>query len=203
MPTTESSRQRLCAAIYFALALVTLAVYWPLSRHDFINLDDQQYITSNAQVQSGLTWANVVWAFKTSEAANWHPLTWLSHMMDCDLWRPQSRRASSDQPALSHRQHIAALFSAQTVDRRFMAQFFCRRAFRLASAARRIGRLGCGTQGCLERIILMLTLIVYVRATRKGGRRSKAESRAQKFRLSTFGLRPSTISWLCSSSPAG
>src|SRR5580700_8287203 len=86
MLTAKLTRKRLSVAACLTLALVTLAVYWPMSRHDFINLDDQQYITSNAHVQAGLTWAGVVWAFKTNEAANWHPLTWISHMMDCNLY---------------------------------------------------------------------------------------------------------------------
>jgi tetratricopeptide (TPR) repeat protein len=72
--------------ICLALALVTLAVYWPVSRHEFINFDDQLYITANHHVQAGLTWSGVIWAFTNDEAQNWHPLTWLSHMVDCQLY---------------------------------------------------------------------------------------------------------------------
>lgn len=69
-----------------ALACVTLAVYWPVTGHDFINFDDPDYVTLNPVVQAGLTWRGVVWAFTQSHAANWHPLTWLSHMLDCQLF---------------------------------------------------------------------------------------------------------------------
>src|SRR5439155_19910820 len=68
------------------LALATLAVFWPVARFDFVNYDDGDYVTANAHVQSGLKWENVVWAFTTGHASNWHPLTWLSHMLDCQLF---------------------------------------------------------------------------------------------------------------------
>jgi len=62
---------------------VTLAVYWPVTRHQFIDFDDYQYIVDNGHVTGGLNWADFVWAFTNTEAANWHPLTWLSHQLDC------------------------------------------------------------------------------------------------------------------------
>jgi tetratricopeptide (TPR) repeat protein len=68
------------------LALATLVVFLPVARQGFVNYDDSDYVTENAHVQSGLTWANVVWAFTTGHASNWHPLTWLSHMLDCQLF---------------------------------------------------------------------------------------------------------------------
>lgn len=74
------------SGICLALALVTLVCYWPATRHDFINLDDQQYIVQNAHVAQGLTWNGVAWAFGTRYASNWHPLTWMSHMLDCTLF---------------------------------------------------------------------------------------------------------------------
>jgi hypothetical protein len=57
------------------LALTTLAVFLPVARHDYVNYDDSDYVTGNAHVQSGLKWENVVWAFKSGHASNWHPLT--------------------------------------------------------------------------------------------------------------------------------
>ena len=52
----------------------------------FINYDDRDYVYENAQVKSGLSWTTVEWAFTTTHAANWHPLTWLSHALDCQLF---------------------------------------------------------------------------------------------------------------------
>src|SRR6266850_6413629 len=72
--------------ISLLLALTTLAVLWPVTQNDFVNYDDLDYVTANAHVQSGLNWKGVVWAFTTGHASNWHPLTWLSHMVDCQLF---------------------------------------------------------------------------------------------------------------------
>ncbi|HEY1717381.1 MAG TPA: tetratricopeptide repeat protein [Verrucomicrobiae bacterium] len=73
-------------AVCLALAAITLLVYSPMLWHGFINYDDPDYITGNAHVIGGLTWTNVAWAFTTGDAANWHPLTWISHMTDCQLF---------------------------------------------------------------------------------------------------------------------
>ena len=70
------------------LVAVTLAVYWPVVRCDFLNYDDPKYFTSNTHVLGGLTPVNVAWAFTTGQASNWHPLTWLSLMLDVDLFGP-------------------------------------------------------------------------------------------------------------------
>lgn len=71
---------------YVALCVATLAVYAPVARFDFVNFDDPDYVTQNSHVRSGLTPANIVWAFSSTKAANWFPLTWLSHMLDCQLF---------------------------------------------------------------------------------------------------------------------
>jgi tetratricopeptide (TPR) repeat protein len=66
--------------------LVTIALYLPALRHEFLLYDDQQYVTENRHVLTGLNWPGVAWAFKSYYASNWHPLTWLSHMLDCQLY---------------------------------------------------------------------------------------------------------------------
>ena len=83
-----SWREKLCrpAWLCWLLALTTLAVFLPVARQGFVNYDDSDYVSENAHVQSGLKWENVVWAFTTGHASNWHPLTWLSHMLDCQLF---------------------------------------------------------------------------------------------------------------------
>ena len=68
------------------LAAVTVAVYWPVLHFGFINYDDSEYITENLQVRAGLTWRGLVWAFTQFHAWNWHPVTWLSHMLDWQLY---------------------------------------------------------------------------------------------------------------------
>jgi Tfp pilus assembly protein PilF len=68
------------------LALGTLAFYNPIVRNGFTNFDDDIYILNNAHVRAGLTWETVQWAFTSYDAANWHPLTWLSHALDFQLF---------------------------------------------------------------------------------------------------------------------
>ena len=86
MLAAKLTKNQLAALICLALAVVTTALYLPMTHHDFVNFDDDDYITSNSHVQAGLTWAGLIWAFQTGTAANWHPLTWLSHMLDCQLY---------------------------------------------------------------------------------------------------------------------
>jgi tetratricopeptide (TPR) repeat protein len=82
------SRPRFIALL---LVLGTLAVYLPAAHHPFTLYDDSDYVTENSVVQRGLTWDGFRWAFGF-HASNWHPLTWLSHMADCQLFsaRPES-----------------------------------------------------------------------------------------------------------------
>src|SRR6202167_2938062 len=68
------------------LAAVTIALYMPVTKHSFIVLDDRDYVTANFHIQGGLSWNTVKWAFTSTTAANWHPLTWLSHAVDCQLF---------------------------------------------------------------------------------------------------------------------
>ena len=72
--------------IIFILILCTLVVYWQVKDFNFVGYDDELYITENSHIQSGLTINGVVWAFTTFKAGNWHPLTWLSHMLDIELY---------------------------------------------------------------------------------------------------------------------
>src|SRR5204863_358093 len=64
------------------LALMTIAVFWPVRQFDFISFDDPDYVTANPRVRQGLTSEGVKWAFTASRSSNWHPLTWMSHMLD-------------------------------------------------------------------------------------------------------------------------
>ena len=82
---TRDAQFRIQCLIYGGLALVTFCLYLPALRHEFVNYDDQQYVTDNPRVQAGLTWHGLVWAFGFY-AGNWHPLAWLSHMLDCQLY---------------------------------------------------------------------------------------------------------------------
>ena len=89
---TGPRKAALLAAIGLGLAAATLAAYAPALRGEFIDAyDDADYVFDNPRVKAGPTWAGVGWAFARSHAANWHPLTWISHMIDCGIWGLDSR----------------------------------------------------------------------------------------------------------------
>ena len=86
--TSNTQKQkRLAIGIALLLAIVTLIVYNGVFRSDFLNFDDDVYITSNNHVMQGLSWESFKWAFSAKYANNWHPLTWLSHMTDIQLFK--------------------------------------------------------------------------------------------------------------------
>ena len=78
------AKQRLILSLLLVLA--TLALYNPVTRAPFLNLDDDLYVTENPDVRAGLTWHSVAWAFRTTTNTNWHPITWLSHELDCQVF---------------------------------------------------------------------------------------------------------------------
>src|SRR5205807_1019344 len=72
--------------ICFLLLVAIAAVYGQVSHFDFVNIDDPDYVTSNPYVRQGVTAAGLAWAITTGEAANWFPLTRISHMLDVQLF---------------------------------------------------------------------------------------------------------------------
>src|SRR5262249_53333108 len=80
------SRNGRSLAILFSLGVVVLISFWEVTHCDFINFDDDVYVTGNAPVQQGITPDAIRWAFTTDHNANWFPLTWLSHMLDVQLF---------------------------------------------------------------------------------------------------------------------
>ncbi len=93
VPLTESSLKKpYVLLIYLLLALATFIAFEQLRHNEFIDYDDDQYVSMNPRVIGGFTRDAVCWAFTTTHAANWHPLTWLSHMLDCELFDLNSGR---------------------------------------------------------------------------------------------------------------
>ena len=84
-PRTVSPRAQV-VLLAIALVIATIALYYPVSGHPFLNYDDDVYVVHNRHVQAGLTRETVQWAFVSLHASNWHPLTWLSHALDCQLF---------------------------------------------------------------------------------------------------------------------
>lgn len=72
--------------VYLMLIVITLAVFLQVCNFEFINYDDNWYVFNNNHIFTGLTWQNVVWVFTSAHGGNWHPLTGLSHILDCQLF---------------------------------------------------------------------------------------------------------------------
>lgn len=94
--TAPSSRLRLLI-VSGVLFLGTLLLFARTLGNDFIGYDDPAYVTENLQVQTGLGWSGIYWAFTTGAVSNWHPLTWLSHQLDWQLFgaSPAGHHATS------------------------------------------------------------------------------------------------------------
>ncbi len=81
------AREKRSPILCLVLVLLTLSVYNSVIHNGFTNFDDNLYVTDNVHVRAGLGWSTIKWAFTSFDAANWHPLTWLSHALDCQLFQ--------------------------------------------------------------------------------------------------------------------
>jgi len=154
------------------LAAAVLIAYEPLRHNGFVNYDDGIYITENPQVKAGITSQSVIWAFTTGHTGNWHPLTWLSHMLDCELFglNPLGHHISS---LLFHIANTLLLFwvfnkATGTVwPSAFVAAAFALHPVHVESVAWAAER-----KDVLSGFFWMLTMIAYIRyAERPGIRR--------------------------------
>jgi tetratricopeptide (TPR) repeat protein len=174
MSTARPTKNQLFAVICLILALVTLVVYWPITHHGFINFDDDGYITGNSHVKSGLTWSGTVWAFKNTETTNWHPLTWISHMVDCQLYglNPGGHHLTN---LLFHIANTLLLFlllnelTGALWRSAFVAALFAWHPLHVESVAWAAER-----KDVLSTFFWMLTLIAYARYAQKRSRESSA-----------------------------
>jgi len=153
--------------VYLVLALTGLLAFAPLRHNDFVAYDDRAYVARNPQVQAGLTRASVAWAFRASDATNWHPLTWLSHMLDCQLFGldPRGHHLTSLLLHLANTLLLFALLHLATgaVWRSaFVAAAFALHPLRVESVAWVAER-----KDILSGLFWMTTLIAYAYYTRR------------------------------------
>ena len=86
--------QRLAGvAVCLGLILAVLFIYARVAHYGFVNYDDNEYVTENWHVRGGISWEAFQWAFTGFHAGHWHPLTWLSHMLDCQLFGADNEAA--------------------------------------------------------------------------------------------------------------
>lgn len=160
---------RSAVLVVVVLATMTLAVFAPVVSFQFINVDDNVYVTGNDHVQRGLTWHNAVWALTALEAANWHPVTWLSHMLDVTLFglNPAGHHATS---LLLHTLNVILLFlwlrsmTGSLWKSAVVAALFAVHPLGLESVAWVAER-----KNVLSTLFLLLTLCAYVGYARKPG----------------------------------
>ena len=86
MMDSFTKKRRFELVICLSLATAILVVYLQVTNYDFVYYDDESYVTENTNVKAGFTIEGIVWAFTTGHAANWHPVTWLSHMLDSEFY---------------------------------------------------------------------------------------------------------------------
>ncbi|HYM75240.1 MAG TPA: tetratricopeptide repeat protein [Candidatus Dormibacteraeota bacterium] len=86
-PGLFTSAEKRNPVVCLLLAVITLALYNPVNRHPFVNYDDDRYVTENPHIRQGLTADAIAWSLTSTEQANWHPLTWMSHALDVSLFR--------------------------------------------------------------------------------------------------------------------
>jgi len=104
-----TSAEKRNPVVCLLLAVITLALYNPVNRHPFVNYDDDRYVTENQHVRQGLTGETIAWSLASTEQANWHPLTWMSHALDVSLFRlnPAGHHLTS---VLLHVTNVCLLF---------------------------------------------------------------------------------------------
>jgi protein O-mannosyl-transferase len=91
-PTPTPVRRASALWISLGLVAITLLVYWRVTGFEFVTYDDPDFITSNPHVQAGLTASSFKWAWHSNVARNWHPVTMLTHMLDCQLYQLKAGR---------------------------------------------------------------------------------------------------------------
>ncbi len=113
-PASSGSAARSDRRLLFLLAALlvvgTALLYAPVIHYGFVNIDDPDYVTRNVHVLQGVSWANLAWAFGTDNpAANWHPLTWISHMLDVQ-WYGRDAAGHHFTNVLLHTLNVVLLF---------------------------------------------------------------------------------------------
>ena len=171
-PFTETSTSHEKRLVIYCLLLVvaTLAFYNPIVRNQFVDFDDQAYILRNSHIQGGLTWAAVKWSFTTFYYGNWHPLTWMSHALDYQLFHlnPAGHHYTS---LLLHAANAVLLFlllqraTGFTVSSLVVAALFALHPVNVESVAWAAER-----KNVLSTLFFLLALHAYDRYGRGGGR---------------------------------
>ncbi|MDB6057713.1 MAG: hypothetical protein JWO95_1557 [Verrucomicrobiales bacterium] len=185
--------------ICLGLIGLVAAVYWPVQHFEFLLYDDTIYVSLNPQVHKGLSWSQVAWAFTTRDCNMWHPLTWLSHLLDWQLFGNDAGKHHIE-PVLFHIGSSIALFFAwkrmtkQPWGSAFAAAVFALHPSRVESVAWVAERKDVTTG-----FFSMLTLLAYAHYATSAPNDSKRRGRMYVLTLLAFicGLmcKPMQVTW--------
>jgi protein O-mannosyl-transferase len=164
---TESESRAQKWLICLLLGLAVMVVFWPALHYGFVDYDDGDYVTANPDIQHGLTLQSLHWALTTTHASNWHPVTWVSHIIDCDLYglNPAGHHLTS---LLFHVANSVLLFrlllrlTGELAPSLFVAAMFALHPLRVESVVWISER-----KDVLSTFFWMLALGAYVRYARK------------------------------------
>jgi tetratricopeptide (TPR) repeat protein len=154
------------------LAVLVLAVHARALGNGFVSLDDEPYVTANPEVRAGLSWQGIRWAFTTTHEANWHPVTWISHMADVELFglKPAGHHLTNILIHAANAVLVLLLFARMTGrvwSSATVAALFAMHPFRVESVAWVAER-----KDVLCALFGLLAMLAYVRAIRAGRRGS-------------------------------
>ena len=166
---TDMPNKRHFYIICLFLVVATLAVYWQVLDNDFVHYDDDAYVTENLRVQKGVTFDNLTWAATSSLASNWHPLTWISHMIDCQFYglNPKGHHLTSLLFHVANTLLLLLIFVRMTGalwQSSLVAALFALHPLHVESVAWVAER-----KDVLSTFFMMLTLWVYTIYVKKGG----------------------------------
>ena len=141
--------------ISLCLCLLVLGVYWQVRSHEFTSFDDTIYVTQNDHVLSGLSPESLRWAlsFDGKENTYWHPLTWMSHMLDVQIYGLRAGYHLTTNLIFHILNYHSALSDPESGHRSTMEECLCRSPVRAAPYQCRICRLGGGTEKCPEHLL--------------------------------------------------
>ena len=153
------------------LAVVTIAAYWPVFNADFVNYDDYDYVTENQHVLKGLSFDGVKWAFLMDEnTANWHPLTWLSHMLDCELFGQNAGLHHLTNLIIHTTSTVVLLWVLASMTGSLWPSVFVAAAFALHPLHVESVAWVAERKDVLSGLFWVLTMACYLRYTRTGSR---------------------------------
>jgi protein O-mannosyl-transferase len=175
------ARKHLVWLLSAAIFVSVVWTYFPTLRNGFVAYDDPTYVTENAHVKTGLTLENLGWAFASEEASNWHPLTWISHMVDCQLFGLQAwgHHLTS---VLIHALNSVLLFlllrqmTGLIWQSLFVAAIFALHPLRVESVAWVAER-----KDVLSTLFWLLSMMAYARYARESNTKRSADNRRQAF----------------------